>query len=202
MTETPVRTGVNLGGRPASTNARKLAEVAQELFLRKGFAETSVDDIATAAGVSRRTFFRYFSTKADVLWIETPEELRRVRVGLETAPEHESYREALCRVIPEAYVPASKQRDWALQRAQLVLREPAVQGPLTPHLADWRGVVAAFVARRLGVEPGDMLPFAVSAAALSANLAAHEYWVAHPEADLTEVLARMLEIMLPRVPEA
>lgn len=199
MTGSPVRTGANLGGRPASTSVHKLAEIAQELFLSKGFTETSVDDIAAAAGVSRRTFFRYFPTKADVLWVETHEELRRVRDGLAAAPAHESWRETLCRVIPAAYVPSQRQRVWALQRAELVLREPAVQGPMAPHLADWRAVVAEFAARRLGAEPTGMLPIAVSAAALSAALAAHEYWLAHPAEDLPDVMAQMLRLMLPRL---
>ena len=63
------------GGRPAVTSAHELAAVAQRLFIAHGFDETSVDDIATAAGISRRTFFRYFSTKADVCFADSPAEL-------------------------------------------------------------------------------------------------------------------------------
>jgi AcrR family transcriptional regulator len=42
-------------------------DAAIELFVRKGFLQTNVDDVAQAAGVSRRSFFRYFSTKDHVL---------------------------------------------------------------------------------------------------------------------------------------
>jgi AcrR family transcriptional regulator len=42
-------------------------EAAIELFVRKGFQETNVDDVAQAAGVSRRSFFRYFTTKDHLL---------------------------------------------------------------------------------------------------------------------------------------
>lgn len=197
MTESPVRTRVNLGGRPASTSPHKLAEIAQELFIRKGFSETSIDDITSAAGVSRRTFFRYFPTKADVLWIETEEELARVRQGLDAAPEQEHWRDALLRVIPACYVKSDEQRTWAMHRAQLVIREPAVQGPMAPHLSNWRRAVAAFVARRLGLDPADLLPVAVSASANSAALVAHEYWIGHPAEDLPTVMAQMLRLMLP-----
>lgn len=199
MTESLGRTEVNVGGRPASTSAHELAEIAQELFISKGFAETSVDDIAAVAGISRRTFFRYFPTKADVLWIETREELERVRRGLEAAPEHESCRDALRRAISEAYRPSQRQRTWALHRAQIVLREPAVQGPMAPHLADFRKVIAEFVARRSGCEVTDLVPVAAGASALSATLVAHEYWVGHPGEDLPAVLERMLELVLPRL---
>lgn len=199
MTESPGRAGVNLGGRPASTNAHELAEIAQQLFIEKGFARTSIDDITAAARISRRTFFRYFPTKADVLWVETEDELDRLRCELAEAPVGEHWREVLIRAVPASYARSTRQRRWALQRAELVLREPAVQAPLVPHLADWRAVVAAFVARRLGLPPSDMVPMAVSAAALSANLLSYEYWVAHPDDDLTAVMKRMLGLMLPRL---
>jgi AcrR family transcriptional regulator len=42
-------------------------EAAIDLFVRKGFLETTVDDVAAAAGVSRRSFFRYFTTKDHLL---------------------------------------------------------------------------------------------------------------------------------------
>jgi AcrR family transcriptional regulator len=42
-------------------------DAAMDLFSRKGFNETTVDEIAEAAGISQRSFFRYFPTKSDVL---------------------------------------------------------------------------------------------------------------------------------------
>src|SRR5262245_5147159 len=42
-------------------------DAATDLFAEKGFDETTVDDIAQAAGISRRSFFRYFSSKSDVM---------------------------------------------------------------------------------------------------------------------------------------
>lgn len=41
---------------------------ALELFLERGYDQTSVDDIASAAGISRRTFFRYFPSKDEILF--------------------------------------------------------------------------------------------------------------------------------------
>ena len=44
-----------------------IQDAAIDLFAEKGFDETTVDDIALAAGVSRRSFFRYFSSKSDLM---------------------------------------------------------------------------------------------------------------------------------------
>jgi len=55
-------------GRPKSSSHETLAEAACELFLEQGFAATSVVDITRRAGVSRSSFFNYFSSKGDILW--------------------------------------------------------------------------------------------------------------------------------------
>ena len=55
-------------GRPRATSREVLSEAACELFLEKGYDATSVSDITRRAGVSRSSFFNYFSAKSDVLW--------------------------------------------------------------------------------------------------------------------------------------
>jgi len=61
-----------------------LAEAASDLFLERGYHHTSVDDIASRAGVSRATFFNYFPAKADVLFWEVDQALGTVE-GMVTA---------------------------------------------------------------------------------------------------------------------
>jgi TetR/AcrR family transcriptional regulator, regulator of mycofactocin system len=53
----------------ADTRAR-IQQVALELFTRNGFEQVTTDEIADAVGISRRTFFRCFGTKADAVWGE------------------------------------------------------------------------------------------------------------------------------------
>ena len=55
-------------GRPKVSSRETLAEAACELFLERGYDATSVADITQRAGVSRSSFFNYFSSKSDVLW--------------------------------------------------------------------------------------------------------------------------------------
>ncbi|MDT0117862.1 helix-turn-helix domain-containing protein [Microbacterium sp. PRF11] len=70
-------------GRPRASSREVLAEAACELFLEQGYDATSVSDITRRAGVSRSSFFNYFSAKGDVLWsgfdAQSEEAVRRLR---------------------------------------------------------------------------------------------------------------------------
>jgi AcrR family transcriptional regulator len=55
-------------GRPVEIDAARLSRVAVELFAERGYDEVSAAEIAEAAGISRRSLFRYFPTKAALVW--------------------------------------------------------------------------------------------------------------------------------------
>ncbi|MCE3550870.1 TetR family transcriptional regulator [Pseudonocardia sp. RS11V-5] len=185
------------GGRPALTSAHQLAAVAQALFVERGFEQTSVDDIAAAAGVSRRTFFRYFSTKADVLWVESPTEIATFRRLLDEAPATEPWRHAIIRTAPTALHHPPEERTWMLHRAQLLLTVPAVQEKAALRHDEWRRIATAFVARRRDTDEGDLVAIAAGHATLAATLGAHEYWIAHSDQDLPDLHGRFLDLLLP-----
>ncbi|MFS2281135.1 TetR/AcrR family transcriptional regulator [Microbacterium sp. OR21] len=63
-------TTASRAGRPRASSRETLAEAACELFLEQGYEATSIVDITRRAGVSRSSFFNYFSSKSDVLWSE------------------------------------------------------------------------------------------------------------------------------------
>jgi AcrR family transcriptional regulator len=183
------------GGRPAVTTAHELAAVAQGLFLRQGFDETTIDAIAGAAGIGRRTFFRYFRTKADVLFVESAAELETLRRELSSAPANEEYRAVVTGAVVAALRVAPGDEEWALQRAQLILSVPALQAHAAVVFARWRAEARQYVACRF---PGEELfARAVGHAVLAATLAAHEQWIAHPEDDLEQILRDVLALLLP-----
>ncbi|PJJ71959.1 AcrR family transcriptional regulator [Diaminobutyricimonas aerilata] len=77
-------------GRPRSSSRATLEEAATELFLEQGYEATTVGQIARRAGVSRTSFFNYFPTKADVVWVAVDDALDALRValaGAETAED-------------------------------------------------------------------------------------------------------------------
>ena len=53
--------------RKRQRTLERIAEVGLELFIQQGYEATTLDAIAAAAGISRRTFFHYFRSKEDVL---------------------------------------------------------------------------------------------------------------------------------------
>ena len=73
-------------GRRHRTTRRAIEQAALALFLANGYEETTVDDIATAASIGRRTFFRYFASKNDVAWGEFDAELARLHAELDATP--------------------------------------------------------------------------------------------------------------------
>ena len=70
-------------GRPKTSSRRTIEEAAAELFLENGYAATTVDDIATRAGVSRGTVFNYVSAKSDLLWLDVDDALDALEAELD-----------------------------------------------------------------------------------------------------------------------
>jgi TetR/AcrR family transcriptional regulator, regulator of mycofactocin system len=176
-------------GRPPVTSRGELEQVALELFAERGFEATTVDDIAAASGISRRTFFRYFPSKNDVVWGDFESLLAAMDDWLVQAPADvpvlESLADAVVRFnsLPPEAVPAHR------ERMALILHVPALQAHATLRYADWRAVVARFVARRAGGPAAAAVPHLVGHVALGAAVASYEQWLASPDADLSSLLA-------------
>lgn len=162
--------------------------MAFELFERDGFEATTVDDIARSAGIGRRTFFRYFDSKNDVVWGAFSDQLQRMRDRFHERPDDEPLMDAVRTVVVDfnrvdaAEVPRHR------RRMELILRVPALQAHSTLRYAEWRAVVAEFAALRLGVSPAELLPQAIAYAALGVALAAYEHWLARTDVELCELL--------------
>jgi mycofactocin system transcriptional regulator len=176
-------------GRPPVTSRGELEQVALELFVDRGFEATTVDDIATAAGISRRTFFRYFPSKNDVVWGDFESLLEAMDGWLASVDPATPTIEALADVVvrfnslPPAAVPAHR------QRMALILHVPALQAHSNLRYADWRAVIARFVARRADADESEPLPQLVGHVALGAAVASYEQWLADPRADLEHLMA-------------
>lgn len=183
-------------GRPGATSRAELELVARELFAERGFDATTVDDIAAAAGIGRRTFFRYFASKNDVVWGDFEQGLADLRARLRASDPQQPLREALHEAVL-AFNALDATHDpegtaWHRARMALILRVPALQAHSTLRYAAWRAVVAEFAAQRLGARPDDLLPRLVGHVCLGAALTAYEQWLEEPGADLAVLLDQAL----------
>jgi mycofactocin system transcriptional regulator len=175
-------------GRRRITSRAELEQVAFDLFDRQGFEQTTVDDIAAAAGIGRRTFFRYFPSKNDVPWGDFDGELVRMRRRLNAAPARTPLMDAIRHAVVDFNRVAPEQLPAHRRRMELILRVPALQAHSTLRYAAWRQVIADFVAERTGLAPDALLPRAVAHAMLGVAVAAYEQWLEGDGEDLGDLL--------------
>jgi AcrR family transcriptional regulator len=155
--ETRIEEGVDAGANSSlGLRDKRIAEARErivrtafEAFERSGFDATSVDALAAAAGVSRRTFFRYFATKDDVVLERRRDQLAQLSELLEKAPREEEAGALVARALSRLA------DDYRARRSQ-VLRERALFAA-TPALAlrdrelddQAESVLSTAVARRI-----------------------------------------------------
>lgn len=187
-------------GRPPSTNHEQIAAVALGLFQRDGFEVTTVEDIATAVGVERRTIFRYFPSKNDIVWGDFDWVIERLRTHLEEADEAVPLMDALRRAAVLSNRYPGEQLPELRIRMTLITTVPALQAHSMLRYAAWRQAIAVWAARRLGLEPGDLLPGTVAHLALGASMAGFARWVANPGEDLERCLDEAYRVLAEGLP--
>jgi mycofactocin system transcriptional regulator len=190
------------GGRPAHVSRDYLERVAFDLFARRGFSETTVEMVAEAAGVARRTFFRYFRSKNDVVWGNFEEHLEQLRARLEAVPSRTPLAEALrvCIVGFNEVPPGELRRH--RKRMELILTVPELQADSALRYSAWKDTVAEFAGARLGEHPRSLRPQVIARCALGAAIAAYEHWLASPSSELSSALDEALRFWLSGVAAA
>lgn len=176
-TDTPSSAPVR-AGRRRSTTKDHIANVAIDLFDTYGFNDVSVEDVALAAGISRRTLFRYYPSKNAIPWGDFGTHLREFTEVFDgadlTKPMAVTLRAALLDFNTFDESETARHR----QRMRLILESPELQAYSMTLYAGWRDVVAGFVARRTDARPTDLVPQTVGWTMLGVALAAHEHWLA------------------------
>lgn len=151
------RPAVSMAQRKRQLVADELTQAALDLLADGGFDAVTVDEIAAAAGVSKRTFFRYFASKEDVvvqflaaLGAVMCEELAARPVG--EAPSL-ALRHAVWRCVEDC----AGHEDRARKVVRLVLSTPALLARFLERQAQWRDGLAVRLAERLGMDAGSEL---------------------------------------------
>ena len=184
-----VTTSPRIGRAPVTTHG-ELSTIALGLFLERGYDETTVDDIAAAAGIGRRTLFRYFPSKNDLPWGDFDALLTMMRGHLTDLRPDVPVMEALRVAIIEFNRFPPEQIALHRERMHLLLEVPALVAHSSLRYRDWRTAVAEYVARRIGADVNDLEPQAVAWACLGLCLSAYQEWLHHDSEDLLTLIDR------------
>jgi AcrR family transcriptional regulator len=148
-----------------------LEAAALRLFAERGYEQTTVEDIADAADVAVRTFFRYFASKQHVLFGDVAISfVSRLREALAERPADEPPVAAVAAAIETLTIVNDEEHHEIMARMRLVRELPELMPAYLTVLHQMQETIAAFVARRTG-EP-DTAPYpqlVAGAAALAAK---------------------------------
>lgn len=176
------------GGRNPITTTAHISHVAFNLFITQGYDETTVDDIARACGIGRRTLFRYFPSKNDIPWGDFDDLLDHFAEVLDSTDPECSIQEALRRAIIEFNTFPENETPYHRARMDLLLTVPSLLGHSTMRYRLWREVIQRFVGSKLHVSPDSIEARTVAWVSLGLSLAAYEQWLREPDAPLTNLL--------------
>ncbi len=161
-------------GRPVVATADHIEAVALRLWSERGFHEVSVADVAAEVGVTARTIFRRYPTKADIIWRPLSESFDVLMASLEQtsprAPLFERARTALVNMIRNGDIDPSAQH-----RIRIVGRTPELQSSTSAPFQLWRQNLYNFAVSQPGVDALHAQVFAWSVQ--STTLAGLIWWV-------------------------
>ncbi len=185
-----------------------LSAAAEELFLSRGFEATTVEQIAQAAGVSRRTFFRYYESKEDVL-VERSDQLgEQLFVELSARPRQEPPLLAIRNALVPAIENGLADPDFVRCVIRLLRETSALRRAMMERRNRLEERIAGLMAQRLGVSPEDNTPMLLAFVTRALHDTAYNAWYDHETDDIAglvdDLVSRLRSIVsaLPPLPRS
>lgn len=176
-----------LRARKKARTREALQNAAMVLFVARGFDAATVDEIATAAEVSQRTFFRHFPTKEAVVFAQHGERMERFRALLagheESMPPVDAVRATL-RSIARDYM---EDREALLAEYRVVTASPALTLRDLEHDSEYEAAIAAALVRGAPAAPPRDLRILAGAVMGAIRAAMTEWFAAECQGDLEEI---------------
>lgn len=135
----------------------RLGQAAMELYVERGFEQTTVADIAERAGLTERTFFRHFTDKREVLFAGQEEFQEMFIPSIASAPTDASPLEAVELALHAVAADFELRRGWSVARARVIAANPGLQERELIKLAHLSDAIAASLRDRGVPEPAASL---------------------------------------------
>lgn len=193
------RTGAQLRASRRRRMADDIELAALRLFAARGIDAVTVEDIADAADISRRTFFRYYASKDDVLLGDPEQHLEIVRAALASIPASTGAVMLLRRSLLALAAGLEERREAVLLRKRIAAQTPDAFARQARQSTDAVDALVGVLATTLGVDPDlDLRPKVYVHAALGAMQAAIQLWLAAGTKDsLERLVEQALDLILP-----
>jgi AcrR family transcriptional regulator len=173
--------------RKKAATRRSIQEHALRLFSVNGYDNTTVEDIAAAAGVSHMTFFRYFPRKENV--VQTREYDPMIEELIVGRPPQESPLAAISAALSASFaaiLPTDRQR--ILTRVRLMMSTPQLRALQLIAMDETRDLFARSLARRSGQDQEDLVVAVHARVAVAVFVAALETWAQTDDGDLVAII--------------
>ncbi len=152
----------------------RLEQAAMELYTERGFEQTTVAEIAERAGLTKRTFFRHYADKRDVLFAGAASLQERVVGAVAAAPDSRTPIAAVAEGLRAAAGLLQERQDGARYRQAIINANPELQEREIVKLATLAAAIAGALRGR-GVEAK---PASLAAeAGVAAFKVAFECWI-------------------------
>lgn len=174
--------------RQRAAAREEIASSALELFLSQGFESTTIDQIVVSVGVSRRSFFRHFATKEDVVLGDLVGRGAVIAEALAARPVEEGPWEALRAALQSSAETTMPDAKFGLALGRLLFQTPSLHARHLEKRLRWQEMLVPIIVARLGTSDSGatLRASAIVASALACLDAASEAWVANDGAtDLT-----------------
>ena len=171
----------------------EVEDVALRLFAARGFDAVTVEDIASEAQMSVRTFYRYFPAKDDLFQVRIDRRSEALEAALAARPVDEAPLHSMRLALEEVVAREDTEllRRWTTVIAANTTLVRSVLGGI--QLKSQR-VIAAFFGRRLGVPSDDIVPTMLAAATGGVIQAAQTQWFLDG-GDLPTRMSEALEVL-------
>ncbi|MCW5249723.1 TetR family transcriptional regulator [Streptomyces sp. SHP 1-2] len=145
-----------------------LVTAAFRLFLERGYERTTVDDIVALAGVGRRSFFRYFPSKEDVVFPDHERCLARMTAFLAASPQDGDPVRQVCDAARSVLLMYTRDPDFSVRRHRLTKSVPGLRAHELSVVWRYQRTLADHLRARFAGDPGGALRADVIAAAVVA----------------------------------